>query len=91
VAVGALKGRQTLARRKKATSEVGGGINRFRPRKTRLPAGFRRSTHNTKVLSLVERGGDIRSVTLDHRCVGRHLAQGWAWLPFRLMRASAST
>jgi hypothetical protein len=39
----------------------------------------------------VERGGDIRSVALDHRCVGRHLAQGWAWLRFRLMRASAAT
>jgi transposase-like protein len=44
-----------------------------RSRKTRRPEGFRRSTHNTKVLSLVERGGNIRSVTLDHRGVGRHL------------------
>ncbi|MGA8499367.1 MAG: IS1595 family transposase [Xanthobacteraceae bacterium] len=44
-----------------------------RSRKTRRPAGFRRSTHNTKVLSLVERGGNIRSVTLDHRGVGAHL------------------
>ena len=44
-----------------------------RSRKTRRPAVFRRSTHNTKVLSLVERGGNIRSVTLDHRGVGRHL------------------
>jgi transposase-like protein len=44
-----------------------------RSRKTRRPKGFRRSTHNVKVLSLVERGGDIRSVTLDHRGVGAHL------------------
>jgi hypothetical protein len=44
-----------------------------RSRKTRKPEGFRRSTHNVKVLSLVERGGDIRSVTLDHRGVGPHL------------------
>jgi transposase-like protein len=44
-----------------------------RSRKTKRPEGFRRSTHNTKVLSLVERGGDIRSVSLDHRGVGRHL------------------
>ena len=44
-----------------------------RSRKTRRPAGFRRRTHNTRVLSLVERGGNIRSVTLDHRGVGRHL------------------
>jgi transposase-like protein len=44
-----------------------------RSRKTRRPEGFRRSTHNTKVLSLVERGGNIRSVTLDHRGVSAHL------------------
>jgi transposase-like protein len=44
-----------------------------RSRKTRRPEGFRRSTHNPKVLSLVERGGNIRSVTLDHKGVGRHL------------------
>lgn len=44
-----------------------------RSRKTRRPAGFRRGTHNTKVLSLVERGGNIRSVTLDHHGVGKHL------------------
>jgi transposase-like protein len=44
-----------------------------RSRKTRRPEGFKRSTHNVKVLSLVERGGNIRSVTLDHRGVGRHL------------------
>lgn len=42
-------------------------------RKTKRPAGFRRSTHNPKVLSLVERGGNIRSITLDHRGVGRHI------------------
>jgi len=34
-----------------------------RSRKTRRPEGFRRRTHNPKVLSLVERGGNIRSVT----------------------------
>jgi len=44
-----------------------------RSRHTRKPEGFRRSKHNPKVLSLVERGGNIRSVTLDHRGVGRHL------------------
>jgi hypothetical protein len=44
-----------------------------RSRHTRRPEGFKRSTHNVKVLSLVERGGDIRSVTLDHWGVGKHL------------------
>jgi transposase-like protein len=44
-----------------------------RSRKTKRPANFRRRTHNPKVLSLVERGGNIRSVTLDHRGVGKHL------------------
>jgi hypothetical protein len=44
-----------------------------RSRKTKRPADFRRRTHNPKVLSLVERGGNIRSVTLDHRGVGAHL------------------
>ena len=44
-----------------------------RSRKTSRPKGFRRRTHNTKVLSLVERGGNVRSVTLDHRGVTRHL------------------
>jgi transposase-like protein len=44
-----------------------------RSRKTRRPPGFRRSKDNVKVLSLVERGGNIRSVTLDHRGVGAHL------------------
>lgn len=42
-------------------------------RKTKRPADFRRRTHNPKVLSLVERGGNIRSVTLDHKGVGKHL------------------
>jgi hypothetical protein len=44
-----------------------------RSRKTRRPEGFRRSKHNIKVLSLVERGGNIRSVTLDHRGAGARL------------------
>lgn len=44
-----------------------------RSRKTRKPKGFRRRTHNTIVLSLVERGGHVRSVTLDHCGVHRHL------------------
>jgi transposase-like protein len=38
-----------------------------RSRKTKRPAGFRRKTHNPLVVSLVERGGDIRSQMLDHR------------------------
>jgi transposase-like protein len=38
-----------------------------RSRKTKRPIGFRRKTHNPIVMSLVERGGDIRSITLDHR------------------------
>jgi transposase-like protein len=38
-----------------------------RSRKTKRPANFRRKTHNPIVMSLVERGGDIRSQTLDHR------------------------
>jgi transposase-like protein len=42
-------------------------------RKTKRPVGFRRRTHYPKVLSLVERGGNIRSVTLDHHGVGKHL------------------
>lgn len=44
-----------------------------RSRKTKRPVGFKRRIHNPKVLSLVERGGNIRSVTLDHKGVGRHL------------------
>lgn len=38
-----------------------------RSRKTKRPVGFRRKTHNPIVVSLVERGGDIRSTMLDHR------------------------
>lgn len=38
-----------------------------RSRKTKKPANFRRKTHNPVVMSLVERGGDVRSVTLDHK------------------------
>jgi transposase-like protein len=37
-----------------------------RSRKTKRPLGFRRKTHNPIVLSLVERGGDIRSQLLNH-------------------------
>jgi transposase-like protein len=40
-----------------------------RSRKTKRPADFRRKTHNPIVVSLVERGGNIRSTTLDHRSV----------------------
>lgn len=43
-----------------------------RSRKTKRPAGHRRRD-NPRVLSLVERGGNVRSVTLDHRGVGQHL------------------
>ena len=38
-----------------------------RSRKTKRPENFRRKTHNPVVMSLVERGGNIRSQTLDHR------------------------
>lgn len=38
-----------------------------RSRKTRRPENFRRKTHNPIVMSLVERGGNIRSQFLDHR------------------------
>ncbi|MBN8982095.1 MAG: IS1595 family transposase [Rhizobiales bacterium] len=38
-----------------------------RSRKTKRPANFKRSTHNPLVVSLVERGGNIRSQMLDHR------------------------
>jgi len=38
-----------------------------RSRKTKRPIDFRRRTHNPIVMSLVERGGDIRSTFLDHR------------------------
>ncbi len=43
-----------------------------RSRKSKRPAGHRRRD-NAVVLSLVERGGNIRSVTLDHNGVTRHL------------------
>ena len=43
-------------------------------RKTKRPAGKRRRPYAI-VLSLVERGGNTRSVTLDHRGVDRHLRQ----------------
>ena len=43
-----------------------------RSRKTRKPRGHRR-IDNPRVLALVERGGHVRSVTLDHRGVGRYL------------------
>jgi hypothetical protein len=39
-------------------------------RKTKRPVGFRRKTHNPRVFSLVERGGNVRSLVLDHRSVG---------------------
>jgi transposase-like protein len=38
-----------------------------RSRKTKRPEDFRRRTHNPVVMSLVERGGNIRSQFLDHR------------------------
>lgn len=44
-----------------------------RSRKTKRPEGFRRKTHNPVVMSLVERGGDIRSTMLDHRRVMGHI------------------
>lgn len=44
-----------------------------RSRKTKRPADFRRKTHNPVVVSLVERGGDIRSSTLDYWGVRSHL------------------
>jgi len=43
-----------------------------RSRKSRKPKGHQRRD-NARVLALVERGGNVRSVTLDHRGVGRHL------------------
>jgi transposase-like protein len=42
-------------------------------RKTRKPAGQHRRKPKAIVLSLVERGGNTRSVVLDHRGVARHL------------------
>jgi transposase-like protein len=47
-----------------------------RSRKTKRPANFRRKTHNPIVVSLVERGGHIRSETLDHRGVMGHVRRG---------------
>jgi transposase-like protein len=44
-------------------------------RKTKRPAGFRRKTHNPRVFSLVERGGNVRSLVLDHRMVGPMVRQ----------------
>jgi hypothetical protein len=48
-------------------------------RKTKKPVGFRRKTHNPRVFALVERGGNIRSLSLDHNMVGpfvrRHVHQ----------------
>lgn len=41
-----------------------------RSKKTRKPPGFKRAVHNTKVLGLIERGGPIRSVVIDHRGIG---------------------
>jgi transposase-like protein len=38
-----------------------------RSRKTKRPANFRRRIHNPVVMSLVERGGEIRSTWMDHR------------------------
>ncbi len=38
-----------------------------RSRKTKRPENFSRKTHNPVVMSLVERGGNIRSQFLDHR------------------------
>jgi transposase-like protein len=64
------------------TSEPLGGLGKIveadetelaRSRKTKRPANFRRSTHNPVVVSLVERGGSIRSKTLDHRGVMTHV------------------
>lgn len=63
-------------------SEPLGGIGKIveadetelaRSRKTKRPADFRRRTHNPVVVSLVERGGKIRSKTLDHRGVMSHV------------------
>jgi transposase-like protein len=44
-------------------------------RKTKRPPGFRRKTHNPRVFSLVERGGNVRSLVLDHRMVGPMVRQ----------------
>jgi transposase-like protein len=47
-----------------------------RSRKTKRPADFRRKTHNPVVVSLVERGGNIRSTTLDHHSVMNVVRKG---------------
>jgi hypothetical protein len=47
-----------------------------RSRKTKRPADFRRKTHNPVVMSLVERGGNIRSEMLDHRGAMAHIRLG---------------
>lgn len=44
-----------------------------RSRKTKKPANFRRKTHNPIVMSLVERGGNVHSMSLDHRRAMTHL------------------
>jgi hypothetical protein len=46
-----------------------------RSRHTRKPQGFQRTKHNVKVLSLVERGGNQRSIVVDHRGAGLMLRQ----------------
>lgn len=47
-------------------------------RKTKRPVGHRRRD-NPRVLSLVERGGNIRSMSLDHRNVSAHLRSNVHW------------
>ena len=44
-----------------------------RSRKTKRPEGFRRKKHNPVVMSLVERGGNIKSTFLDHRRAMTHI------------------
>jgi len=61
-----------------------------RSRHTRRPPGFKRATHNVKVLSLVERGGNIRSVTVDHRGAGLMLRR-LASLDSRLVTDKGAT
>jgi transposase-like protein len=55
-----------------------------RSRKTKRPEDFRRRTRNPVVVSLVERGGNIRSVTLDHRSVMNVVRKGVLALAARL-------
>jgi transposase-like protein len=61
-----------------------------RSRKTRRPEGFRRTKHNVKVLTLVERGGNQRSVTVDHRGAGLMLRR-LAHLDSRLVTDKGAT